>query len=254
MKPRTLPQTAFLVVAVIFLITGDAFSQIERGVDSIWNDPVFKRQFIAGYGINSDIEPRVASRLSETPAASWFLVATFFWVPFVFAACGAYAGAVRGLVVGLAEQLMELGVVPFLYAVVRPALTSAATQLAATGRRAPGGQSLSVVRKAIDERILQTSEAMTAQMGPPSGLGDRIQRKLSQRAQGLLCHAAVRAALQRGSKQADAVVELEQLGIERLSEALGGSLMGAMKLHVVLAYGGALVLGVLPYAVYIGLR
>jgi len=60
MKPRTLPQTAFLVVAVIFLITGDAFSQIERGVDSIWNDPVFKRQFIAGYGINSDIEPRVA--------------------------------------------------------------------------------------------------------------------------------------------------------------------------------------------------
>jgi tetratricopeptide (TPR) repeat protein len=28
-------------------------------VDAIWNDPIFKRQFIAGYGINAEIEPRV---------------------------------------------------------------------------------------------------------------------------------------------------------------------------------------------------
>ena len=28
-------------------------------VDPIWNDPVFKKQFIAGYGINADVEPRV---------------------------------------------------------------------------------------------------------------------------------------------------------------------------------------------------
>ncbi len=31
----------------------------ENDVKAIWNDPVFKRQFIAGYGINSEIEPRV---------------------------------------------------------------------------------------------------------------------------------------------------------------------------------------------------
>src|SRR5688572_19282992 len=28
-------------------------------VKAIWNDPVFKRQFVAGYGINAEIEPRV---------------------------------------------------------------------------------------------------------------------------------------------------------------------------------------------------
>jgi tetratricopeptide (TPR) repeat protein len=31
----------------------------EVDVDSIWRDPVFKKQFIGGYGINADIEPRV---------------------------------------------------------------------------------------------------------------------------------------------------------------------------------------------------
>ncbi|MFA7368340.1 MAG: tetratricopeptide repeat protein [Kiritimatiellales bacterium] len=28
---------------------------------SIWNDPVFKKQFVAGYGINSEVEPRVTA-------------------------------------------------------------------------------------------------------------------------------------------------------------------------------------------------
>ena len=32
----------------------------EFGVN-IWNDPVFKKQFIASYGINSEIEPRVTA-------------------------------------------------------------------------------------------------------------------------------------------------------------------------------------------------
>jgi tetratricopeptide (TPR) repeat protein len=31
----------------------------DPGVETIWNDPIFKRQFVAGYGINAEIEPRV---------------------------------------------------------------------------------------------------------------------------------------------------------------------------------------------------
>jgi tetratricopeptide (TPR) repeat protein len=31
----------------------------QSDLDAIWNDPVFKKQFIGGYGINSEIEPRV---------------------------------------------------------------------------------------------------------------------------------------------------------------------------------------------------
>lgn len=34
-------------------------SQMSQPVLEIWNDPVFQKQFIAGYGINSEIEPRV---------------------------------------------------------------------------------------------------------------------------------------------------------------------------------------------------
>lgn len=28
-------------------------------IDSVWNDPVFQRQFVAGYGINAEVEPRL---------------------------------------------------------------------------------------------------------------------------------------------------------------------------------------------------
>lgn len=31
----------------------------KESVDEIWNDPVFQKQFIAGYGVNAEIEPRV---------------------------------------------------------------------------------------------------------------------------------------------------------------------------------------------------
>jgi tetratricopeptide (TPR) repeat protein len=30
-----------------------------RDLDAIWNDPFFKKQFIAGYGINAEVEPRI---------------------------------------------------------------------------------------------------------------------------------------------------------------------------------------------------
>jgi tetratricopeptide (TPR) repeat protein len=33
--------------------------QDENGLDAIWNDPTFQRQFVAGYGVNAEIEPRV---------------------------------------------------------------------------------------------------------------------------------------------------------------------------------------------------
>ncbi len=31
----------------------------EQQIDAIWNDPIFKKQFIAAYGIHSEVEPRV---------------------------------------------------------------------------------------------------------------------------------------------------------------------------------------------------
>jgi tetratricopeptide (TPR) repeat protein len=36
-----------------------ALAQTEAEIAAIWNDPVFKKQFIGGYGINADVEPRL---------------------------------------------------------------------------------------------------------------------------------------------------------------------------------------------------
>jgi tetratricopeptide (TPR) repeat protein len=41
----------------LFFLSGAAFAG--EDTDAIWNDPVFKKQFIGGYGINSEVEPRV---------------------------------------------------------------------------------------------------------------------------------------------------------------------------------------------------
>jgi len=38
---------------------GAASTKTDAIVSEIWNDPVFKKQFIASYGINSEIEPRI---------------------------------------------------------------------------------------------------------------------------------------------------------------------------------------------------
>lgn len=45
----------FLVLALA--ATGRA--DIESDVAAIWNDPIFQKQFVAAYGINSEVEPRV---------------------------------------------------------------------------------------------------------------------------------------------------------------------------------------------------
>ncbi len=49
-----------VLACLLALATAGVCRADERSdVEAIWNDPIFKRQFIAGYGINSEVEPRV---------------------------------------------------------------------------------------------------------------------------------------------------------------------------------------------------
>lgn len=48
------------IVAIILVLSPCASSQETNDINAIWNDPTFKKQFIASYGINADIEPRVS--------------------------------------------------------------------------------------------------------------------------------------------------------------------------------------------------
>jgi tetratricopeptide (TPR) repeat protein len=49
--------SAKLSLFALLFLSGVAFAG--EDTDAIWNDPVFKKQFVGTYGINSEIEPRV---------------------------------------------------------------------------------------------------------------------------------------------------------------------------------------------------
>jgi hypothetical protein len=51
--------TALLSWGMLVALADVCRGNPQGDIDAIWNDPVFKKQFIAGYGINSEIEPRV---------------------------------------------------------------------------------------------------------------------------------------------------------------------------------------------------
>jgi tetratricopeptide (TPR) repeat protein len=51
---------AALVLASSALVELGSLARAQApSIDAIWNDPAFKQAFIAGYGVNSDIEPRI---------------------------------------------------------------------------------------------------------------------------------------------------------------------------------------------------
>jgi tetratricopeptide (TPR) repeat protein len=56
---RTGGRRAALLFFALVAFAGAGRAAGQDDVDAIWNDPVFKKQFIAGYGINAEIEPRV---------------------------------------------------------------------------------------------------------------------------------------------------------------------------------------------------
>ena len=50
---------ATLAGGLALAVLGAPLRAQEVDIDAIWNDPVFQKQFIAGYGVNAEIEPRV---------------------------------------------------------------------------------------------------------------------------------------------------------------------------------------------------
>jgi tetratricopeptide (TPR) repeat protein len=49
------------VTGLLCALAASAAARGEEGVDAIWKDPVFQRQFVAGYGINAEVEPRLTA-------------------------------------------------------------------------------------------------------------------------------------------------------------------------------------------------
>src|SRR5262245_23589285 len=56
---RTRLLLACLVSLAAPALAAPALAQSD--IDAIWNDPTFKRQFVAGYGINAEVEPHLST-------------------------------------------------------------------------------------------------------------------------------------------------------------------------------------------------
>ncbi len=58
LRPMPLLPSVLGVVGLLAALAAPVAAQGD--IDAIWKDPTFKRQFVAGYGINAEIEPRVS--------------------------------------------------------------------------------------------------------------------------------------------------------------------------------------------------
>jgi tetratricopeptide (TPR) repeat protein len=56
---RALPRSASVAGLLVALAIPSVARQ-DADLKALWNDPTFKKQFVAGYGVNADIEPRVS--------------------------------------------------------------------------------------------------------------------------------------------------------------------------------------------------
>ena len=48
------------VALALFLLLGSARASAQEDLSAIWNDPLFMKQFVAGYGVNAEVEPRLS--------------------------------------------------------------------------------------------------------------------------------------------------------------------------------------------------
>jgi len=56
----TAPFASLLAAALLGLAGRTAAQDEQVDLDAIWSDPIFQKQFVAGYGVNAEVEPRVS--------------------------------------------------------------------------------------------------------------------------------------------------------------------------------------------------
>ncbi|PZR07412.1 MAG: hypothetical protein DI536_27555 [Archangium gephyra] len=169
-------------------------------------------------------------------APSW-LWASLALPPVVLALAGGYVGAVRGLLAALARQVVEKQLVGWLYAQVKPAMHAAVKKVT------PGSSP-----QAVAEALAREFEA-PAQLDEPASLSDRLARFVVMRSRRALALSLITHVARAPNGEA-AVAELEKLGVAKLEDIVIGNLEDLFALKLDLIAGGALVVCVLPQAVF----
>lgn len=183
--------------------------------------------------------------LFDTALPGWLLLANAVVVPLSFSLAGAYAGGVRGVLAGLARQLVERNLIEYLYAFVRPVLLRTARSLAERTGPVTRSELSGRLHELAKERVRHAVEGD----GAPSSIIDRLERRAAARLQHLLVAAALTPNAGVQDRQA-AIAELESTGIQRIEETIADTLMGLYAVQQVIAFGVAIAVSAVPYVIY----
>jgi hypothetical protein len=155
----------------------------------------------------------------------------------------------QGATSRLAHEAQERGLVGYLYAIIKPVVMQ-------VGRRLKGSGTLSradlthAIERSMAERLREAASASDQE--PPSRT-ERLERFLMEHSRRVLGLVAVRAAL-TAPDVPTAVRNLEELGIDRLEEALAETLEDLFFFQVMLALGAGLLVAAVPPLLMLLLR
>jgi hypothetical protein len=173
----------------------------------------------------------------------WLVWTNLIVTPFVLFVAGAYVGTIRGFLAALARALVERGVVPELYALVRPALARVASGI--TRHTDPLTRREAVGR--IEAHVRQAMQS--AEAAPPSGVLERFERSLAMRTQTWLAVASTVSASD-DSDRAAALAQLELRGVEGVESNLAGTISAAYHMQALIALSIAAVILSVPWIVF----
>lgn len=171
----------------------------------------------------------------------WVVVATAVLCPLVLGLAGLYTGAVRGLLKALAAQLVEKKLLAYVYAQVKPAAVSAA-------KRVTAGASAQAVAAQVKVELEKQLDAADAGE-PPGSFADRVARFLTLRSRKLLALSLI-SHVARAKSGAEAVQEVETLGLQKLEKIVVETLEDLFSMKLTLVSAAALVVCAAPQAIW----
>lgn len=231
-------QAASLARSGLRLLAGVVPSLLKAGVLG-----ALKGVFLFGaLGVGVGAAYVYAPSMLGLPAASgWLTALGMLLPPLALALAGGYALMVRGFTGRLAEEAQELGLVRYLYAIIKPAL-------AQVSRRVSGKVNLSraELKSAIKQSVAeQVRDAMEARAEGPRSFLKQVEGFLAENSRRVLGLVAVKAVL-TAPDQATAMKNLEEVGIERVELVLSETLEDLFFFQMLLALGAGVLVSAVP--------
>lgn len=179
---------------------------------------------------------------------SWLTLTLFVLMPLAFALAGLWSGAIRGAASKVAEELAARKAVVWLYAIIKPACSSALRKV--SGRTVSRDELMREVDAALSSRLSASEAEVKAQ---PASFSERVARFLAMNSRRVFCLGVVHAALS-GQDGAGAVANVEKLGLERVEQLLADLLGDWALAQLVVSVALAILVCAVPIGIHVFTR